>query len=225
MVVGEGLSPTRKGLAHVATPSTYSVACYNCKMSFDGMESGWCSCLVSERSLVCPSCLQCFCKAPVAYKSRFWSGAPKELWDRKFAEHHEQFTPQLNPEPADVARPLVLVVDDEPDIQRVASRVIESLGYGLVLARDGEQGLELAKRYKPDLVITDALMPRLDGREMGRRIKDDPETKGAKVVVMTALYTNVRYKNEGLKAYKVDDYLAKPITFDDLRKLLTKYLG
>jgi CheY-like chemotaxis protein len=209
----------------VTTPSTYSVACYNCKMSFDAMESGWCSCLVSERSLVCPSCLQCFCKAPTSYKSRFWSGAPKELWDRKFSEHHEQFTPQLNPDPADAARPLVLVVDDEPDIQRVASRVIESLGYGLVLARDGEQGLELAKRYKPDLVITDALMPRLDGREMGRRIKDDPETKDAKVVVMTALYTNQRYKNEGLKAYRVDDYLAKPITFDDLRKLLTKYLG
>jgi CheY-like chemotaxis protein len=60
---------------------------------------------------------------------------------------------------------------------------------------------------------------------MGRRIKDDPETRDTKVVVMTALYTNQRYKNEGLKLYKVDDYLAKPITFDDLRKLLQKHLG
>jgi CheY-like chemotaxis protein len=207
------------------SPSTYSIACNNCKHSFDAFAAPWCSCLVTERTLVCPRCEQCFCKAPPAYKSRFWSGAPKELWDRKFQEHHEQTAPRANPDPADVARPLVLVVDDEPDIQRVATRVIDSLGYGLVLARDGEEGLELARKYKPELVLTDALMPRLDGREMGRRIKEDPETRAAKVVVMTGLYTNMKYRTEGLKAYRVDDYLAKPLAFDDLRKLLQKLLG
>ena len=206
-------------------PETYSVSCHNCVISFDAVAAPWCSCLFTERTLDCPHCGKCFCKAPVAYKSRFWSSAPKILWDRKFQEHNADFTPQPNPDPETASRPLVLVVDDEKDIQRVASRVIESLGYGLVLARDGEEGLALARRYRPQLVLTDALMPRLDGREMGRRIKADPECGTPKVVVMTALYTNMKYRTEGYKVYKVDDYLAKPLAFDDLRGVLQKHLG
>jgi CheY-like chemotaxis protein len=206
-------------------PETYSVTCHSCGAAFDAMASPWCSCLVTERTLDCPHCGKCFCKAPVAYKSRFWSSAPKALWDRKFREHNADFTPPPNPDPEAALRPLVLVVDDEKDIQRVASRVIESLGYGLVLARDGEEGLALARLYRPQLVLTDALMPRLDGREMGRQIKADPECGNPKVVVMTALYTNMKYKTEGYKVFKVDDYLAKPLAFDDLRGVLQKHLG
>jgi CheY-like chemotaxis protein len=212
-------------IRQMATPETYSAACQNCGSAFDTLDAPWCSCLVTERTLVCPHCLQCFCKAPASYKSRFWSSAPKGLWDRKFKEHHEDFTPPANPEPDAVTRPLVLVVDDEKDIQRVASRVIQSLGYGLVLAHNGEEGLELARRYQPDLVLTDALMPRMDGREMARRLKEEGAAGGPKVVVMTALYTNVKYRTEGFKTYKVDDYLAKPLAFDDLRTVLQKHLG
>ena len=121
----------------MASTETHSAACQNCGSSFDALAAAWCSCLVTERTLVCPHCRQCFCKAPAAYKSRFWSSAPKALWDRKFKEHHEDFTPPANPEPDAVTRPLVLVVDDEKAIQRVAARVIQSLGYGIVLAHNG----------------------------------------------------------------------------------------
>jgi CheY-like chemotaxis protein len=219
----------------MATPETYSAACQNCGSTFDALDAPWCSCLVTERTLVCPHCLQCFCKGPAAYKSRFWSNAPKALWDRKFKEHHEDFTPPSDPGPDEIARPLVLVVDDEKDIQRVASRVIQSLGYGLLVAHNGEEGLELARRYRPELVLTDALMPRMDGREMARRIKEESaanqsgggrSASGAtRVVVMTALYTNVKYRTEGFKTYKVDDYLAKPLAFEDLRAVLQKHPG
>jgi CheY-like chemotaxis protein len=209
----------------MATPETYSAACQNCGSTFDALDTPWCSCLVTERTLVCPHCLQCFCKAPASYKGRFWSAAPRALWDRKFKEHNEAFTPPVNPDPAEVERPLVLVVDDEKDIQRVAARVIQSLGYGLLLAHNGEEGLELARRYRPELVLTDALMPRMDGREMARRIKQEAAPGATKVVVMTALYTNVKYRTEGFKTYKVDDYLAKPLAFEDLRAVLQKHLG
>jgi CheY-like chemotaxis protein len=209
----------------VSTPETYSVSCHACNAPFDALSASWCSCLVSERTLECPGCGKCFCKAPAGYKSKFWAGAPRSLWDKKFLEHHAAHVPRENPEPEAAARPLVLVVDDEKDIQRVATRVIESLGYGLVVAHDGEEGLALARRYKPDLVLTDALMPRLDGREMGKRIKEDPECGTPKVVVMTALYTNVKYRTEGFKVFKVDDYLAKPLAFDDVRSILQKHLG
>ncbi len=207
------------------TGAAYTVACFNCRASFDAFEATFCSCLVSERSLVCPHCLQCFCKAAPAYRQKFWREAPKALWDKKLQELNPDYTPPPNPDPDAVTRPLILVVDDEKDVQRVAARVIPSLGYGLILAANGEVGLELAKRYRPDLVLTDALMPKLDGREMGLRIKDDPETAGVKVVVMTSLYTSVKYQTEGYRAFKVDDYLTKPLEFTTLQAVLEKHLG
>lgn len=206
-------------------PAPYNVSCVNCQVTFDALESTWCSCLVTERTLVCPVCFECFCKAPAPYKQKFWAGAPKELWERKFKEHHEVFEPPPNPEPRDAGRPLVLLVDDEKDIQRVASKVISSLGYSMVLAKNGEEGLKMAKAYQPDLVLSDALMPKLDGREMCRRLKSDPETERIKVVVMTALYTNVKYKTEAYRNFRVDDYLAKPLDFTTLREVLQKHLG
>lgn len=205
--------------------NTYVVQCHKCQVPFDALQASWCSCLVNERTFACPSCGACFCRAPLAYKSKFWSIAPKEMWDRKLEERREEFNPPPNPPPADAPRPLVLLVDDEKDIQRVAIRVIEGLGYGVVLARDGVEGLELAKQYKPDLVLTDALMPKLDGRQMGRQIKDDPATAHIKVVVMTALYTNMKYQQEAFKAFKVDDYLTKPLDSEQLKAVLDKHIG
>jgi CheY-like chemotaxis protein len=205
--------------------SGYDVECATCRARFQALDAPWCSCLVTERTLVCPHCHNCFCKAPNAYKQRFWSGAPKALWDRKFDAHHQAAEPRPNPAPDAVRRPLVLLVDDEPDIQRLAALAIDSLGYGLVMGRNGEEGLELASRYHPDLVLSDALMPRMDGREMCRRIKQDPATAGVKVVVMTGLYTSVKYRTEAFKTFQVDDYLSKPVDLDTLRALLKKHLG
>lgn len=209
-----------------ATPPTptYTVACQSCAHRFDAMEADWCSCLVSERSFVCPKCLQCFCTAPPVYKQRFWREAPKALWDRKFVEQSEAFVPPANPEPGSARRPLVLVVDDEKAILKVAQRVVEELGYGVILARNGEEGLELTRRYHPDLVLTDALMPKLGGRELCLALKSDPATAAIKVVLMTSLYTNVKYQTEGFKAYKVDEYLAKPLELPKLQALLAKHL-
>ncbi len=203
----------------------YVVPCHKCQVPFDALQASFCDCLVGERSLSCPSCGACFCKAALAYKSKLWAAAPKQLWDRKLNERREEFVPPPNPAPDAATRPLVLVVDDEKDIQRVAVRVIEGLGYGVLLATNGIEGLELVKRYKPEMVLTDALMPKLDGREMARRIKDDAETAQVKVVVMTALYTQVKYQTEAFKAYKVDDYLVKPLDAEQLRGVLEKQIG
>ena len=101
----------------------YEVTCNSCKARFDALDSVWCNCLVSERSLVCPSCLNCFCKANTSYKERFWASAPQVLWDHKLEEHRKDFD-KPNPDPENVLRPLVLVVDDEKEIQRIAIRDI-----------------------------------------------------------------------------------------------------
>lgn len=204
---------------------TYTVSCFNCKALFDALQVPWCNCVVSKRSFVCPSCLNCFCRASRIYKQGFWQGAPASLWEKSLAEHKGDFEPPPNPSPDKAARPLVLVVDDEKDIQRMTVRVIEGLGYGVVLARNGEEGLELAKQYVPNLVLTDAFMPKMDGREMCLRIKEDPATEKIKVVVMTSLYTATTYKYEAFRKFKADDYLTKPLEFRELQAVLRKYLG
>ena len=205
-------------------PDSHLVTCHTCRAEFDAREAGWCSCLHKERTLVCPHCLNCFCQAPFAYKKKFWAEAPQSLWDRKLKEHGQARLFE-NPPPEEVRRPLVLLVDDEPEIREVAIRVIELLGYGLVVARDGEEGLEAAARYQPELVLTDAMMPKLDGREMGLRIKQDPRTAGTKVVVMTSLYKDPRYKHEAFKTFQADEYLTKPLSASGLRAVLEKHLG
>jgi CheY-like chemotaxis protein len=204
---------------------TYLVHCSSCQAPFDAFDTPWCSCLVTERTLVCPSCLTCFCKAPASYKQKFWSEAPKSFWEVKLQEHSAEPTPTPNSPPDNLVRPLVLLVDDEKDIRKIASRVIESLGYGLIVGHNGQEGLDLARAHQPDLILSDALMPKMDGREMCRLLKADPATAAIKIVVMTALYTSKKHEIEAFKTYKVDDYLAKPLDFNRLRAVLQKHIG
>lgn len=203
----------------------YAVRCYTCSEIFDAMEAIWCNCLAAERTLVCPVCMQCFCRAPVDYSDEFWTNAPQELWDRRMEEHRHQFSPRPNPEPSEVKRPLVLVVDDEPEIQRVAVRVIEELGYGTILAEDGQKGLRYATLYAPDLIITAALLPKVDGREMCRRIKSNPITASIKVIISTALYTQSRHRAQAFRDFHVDEYVNRPLSLNQFQTLLQKYLG
>jgi DNA-binding response OmpR family regulator len=98
------------------------------------------------------------------------------------------------------------VVDDEADIRRVAVAALRSLGYGVVVATDGAAGLEAVRRHRPDLVLSDALMPNMDGREM------------------TSLFTSVKYRMEAHNAFKVDGYLSKPLSRASLEEAVPRHL-
>jgi CheY-like chemotaxis protein len=197
----------------------YVVDCASCSHRFDALKADWCSCLATERTLVCPSCLKCFCGAPRPWKQGFWSEAPQEMWDAKL-KVHKHLPPRVNPPPNQAGRPLLLVVDDEPVIREAAARCAEREGFHVIVAEDGPEGIVTAKEYRPDVVLTDALMPRMDGREMCRRLKDDPRTGHAKIVVMTSLYKGQRYKSEALAEFGADAYLVKPLEAETLAKTL-----
>lgn len=204
--------------------NSYKVSCYNCKATYETAEANWCSCLTKEPSLSCPQCQDCFCKAPSRYKNSFWGNAPSSLWNRKMARQKD--TGEASSETqSDLTRPLILVVDDEEEVLAIARRVIDSLGYRVIVARNGEEGLSMARAHKPALVLTDAMMPKLDGREMTLAIKSDSETSSIKVVIMTSLYTAPRYRHEGLGTFKADEYLSKPLELPLLRATLQRFLG
>lgn len=203
----------------------YLVRCWSCKQEFDALDAGWCSCLTPERTLVCPHCRSCFCKSQQEYKNQFWTAAPQLLWDRRMTELEGNFELKPNPLPSEVKRPMVLVVDDSRDLMKIAKHIITTLGYGTIHAFTGEEGLELAKMYLPNLIITDSLLPKMDGREMCRQLKESQETAGIRVVVTTALYTQSKYRSEAFRTFHVDEYLNKPLSFAELHGLLQKYLG
>ncbi|MGC8763283.1 MAG: response regulator [Acidobacteriota bacterium] len=107
----------------------------------------------------------------------------------------------------------------------MVASAVEKLGYNVIVAKNGLEGLEMAWARRPDLVITDALMPKLDGREMARRLKEDPKTREIKVAVMTSVYTATKYRVEAMKLFKVDDYLSKPLELAELHALLIRHVG
>ncbi|MDO8424319.1 MAG: response regulator [bacterium] len=81
----------------------------------------------------------------------------------------------------------ILFVEDESALQKTVGEVLSQEGYRVIAALDGEIGLRLAKEKKPDLVLLDLIMPKLNGFEVLKRLKEDAVTKGIPVIVLTNL--------------------------------------
>ena len=216
------MQTTDQSLQEKAKP--YLVQCYNCRQSYDAAEAVWCNCLATMRSFVCPQCFICFCAAPNSYKEKFWESAPQYLWNRMMEEHHKFNNEKARELVEETTRPLVLIVEPDKQIQGMAKQIVQELGYGAVVADDGDAGLTMAQQYSPELVLTAALMPKMDGREMCRRIKQSPLAQTTKVAVMTELYTKKKYRSEAFKRFSVDEYITKPVRMRDLQSILHKYL-
>jgi len=82
---------------------------------------------------------------------------------------------------------LILLIEDEPTLQKTLGRALAQAGYGVQSALDGQSGLALIKRNKPNLVLLDLILPKMDGFEVLRSIKQDPEIKDTPVIVLTNL--------------------------------------
>lgn len=208
----------------VKVEEIYEIVCFNCKNSFDALDAVWCGCLAAQQTLVCPSCLQCFCKAPKIYQDAVWDRAPQELWDSRIEVEQSLLLPR-NPDPQDIVHPVVLVVDDEELILKLAVKAVESYGCTAISARDGVEAISMAMTYRPELILSDMLMPRMEGIQLCRFIKSNPDTEKIKVVLMTSLYTKSKHRVEMNKQSHPDDYLTKPLDFQKLYAILNKYLG
>jgi DNA-binding response OmpR family regulator len=222
----EAVEPAMQPRPRAPKPKSdhYEICCFNCAAVFDATKAEWCSCVGRDNTLVCPGCNGCFCKSPAQYRERFWMDAPPSLFERKMLGSKRHIAVGNNPLPVDVKRPLILLVEDDENVQLIVRTVVTTMGYGFIVGANGQEGLALARDYRPDLILSDAFMPKLDGREMCRLLKQDPQTAGAKAIIMTGLYTDRKYRNEALDYFRVDDYVAKPLAVDDLIKLFKKHL-
>ncbi len=114
----------------------------------------------------------------------------------------------------------ILVVDDDPDIARFVEVNLRSAGYDVAVAGDGEAALEQAGALRPDLVLLDVMMPRLDGFEVAQRLRKNPQTANTSIIMLTAKALSAD-KVTGLQS-GADDYIIKP--FDPI-ELLARVKG
>ncbi len=118
---------------------------------------------------------------------------------------------------------LILMVEDEARNLTLLRDLLQVSGYRTIEATDGEQGVELAKASKPDLILMDVLMPKMDGLEATRILKADTTTSNIPILVLTS-YAMKGDKETILQA-GCDGYLAKPFDIQELLKEVTKYLS
>ena len=103
----------------------------------------------------------------------------------------------------------VLAVDDMPDALELLSVLLRESGYRVLTASDGQEGFEVAQAEHPDLVVSDVSMPRMDGIEMCRQMREHPELRETPVLLVSANRKDSESVVEGLKA-GADDYLEAP---------------
>jgi len=117
----------------------------------------------------------------------------------------------------------IMIVEDYDDTRYLLKRLLESKGYRVLEAVNGQEAVEIAQTEHPDLILMDLDLPILDGIEATQHLRQQSATKSVPIVAVTAYpmsYTHVKAFAKGC-----NEYLSKPIDFDELDKLLTHYVG
>lgn len=123
----------------------------------------------------------------------------------------------------------VLVVDDELDVRTFVATLLETNGFKPIVAQDGIQGLEMARKNKPSLIIMDIMMPRESGITLYRELKCDSGLKDIPVIVLSALSKKTFFHSQkvldeykGEKIPEPDAYIEKPPEPDELLQVVQK---
>jgi DNA-binding response OmpR family regulator len=113
-------------------------------------------------------------------------------------------------------QPVILVAEDDPDLQSLLRHALESDGYAVYIAADGQEALDQYDALSPDLLVLDIMMPRLSGFEVLRELRgDDARRQDVPVLVLTSRSG----EDDVLTGFElgVDDYLTKPFVISELR--------
>ncbi|MCX5748813.1 MAG: response regulator [Candidatus Saganbacteria bacterium] len=116
----------------------------------------------------------------------------------------------------------ILVIDDESDLLKVTLVRLEATGYEVCGGVDGQEALELAKKYAPDLIILDVYLPLINGDEVAKILKKDEELRHIPVILISA---TTRSLSERAGESGASGFLAKPFEPEELIGLIKKILG
>jgi CheY-like chemotaxis protein len=117
---------------------------------------------------------------------------------------------------------VILVVDDEPNNLKLVRDLLQVFEYTTIEATDGKQAVELARAMKPDLILMDIMMPKMDGLEATRILKADAGTRNIPILALTS--QAMKGDKERILQAGCDGYLTKPIDIHELREKVAEYL-
>lgn len=118
-----------------------------------------------------------------------------------------------------IHKALILVVERDPHIKKLERFFLEQAGYRIEFADDGVQGLERARTLLPRILVTEIMLPRMDGLRVCRALKSDPATKGIAVLVFSILCAEDRAREAG-----ADAFLLKPLDDERLVETVSRLL-
>lgn len=118
--------------------------------------------------------------------------------------------------------PVVLIVDDYPDTCEMYAAYLDLSGFRSLTARDGYEALDIATRYRPDVILMDLGLPGIDGYEVTRRLKNDLRTRHIPVIALTAHATPRQF--DELVAAGFDDLILKPCLPDALAEEVERFV-
>jgi DNA-binding response OmpR family regulator len=118
--------------------------------------------------------------------------------------------------------PSILVIDDDDLVLRTVQRALKLYGHHVMVASGGAEGIQLARRHRPDLMLLDVIMPGLNGYQVCRQVRNDPMLESVPILFLTARGKD-EDKIEGFRA-GADDYLTKPFNMEELRLRITAIL-
>lgn len=116
-------------------------------------------------------------------------------------------------------RALILVVERNPVVQRLERYFLEQAGYTVEFASDGVKALERARQLRPRIIVTEIMVPALDGLSLCREIKSDPKTSHARVLIFSHLYAEDRAREVGADAFLLKP-LSEELLIDTVEKLV-----
>ena len=116
----------------------------------------------------------------------------------------------------------ILIVDDNEDIITTYRVVLDRMGYGVVVVKDGLEVLDVIEKVKPDLVLLDVLLPGLSGSEICKSIKETAQTRDIQVVAITASVSADTRKR--MKEVGADEFLLKQIDVSDLNRVIKQFI-
>jgi two-component system, OmpR family, alkaline phosphatase synthesis response regulator PhoP len=121
----------------------------------------------------------------------------------------------------------ILLVDDDPDFVEAVRVIVESGGYDVRVAYDGQEGLEAVAEEKPDLIVLDVMMPVMNGHAACARLKADPSTASIPIILLTAVadrVTTSTYTHRDMLESEAEDYMPKPVEPAELLTLIKSWL-
>lgn len=114
---------------------------------------------------------------------------------------------------------MILVVEDDPQVARLISLVLQRSGYDSTVVADGQSALDRAREVKPSMIFADLTIKGMGGEALCSALKASPDTKGIPYIVVSG----DRDIAEKARVCGADDYMGKPFEFDDLIRLVNKY--